>query len=286
MLLEEFRCKHRLQVRSAEIDAQKIVFNAHYMIYIEETIKKYWKDTYTTKNQIINQEENKLRAQKVCINFQAPAKIDNILDIGVKCIQIDNHLLSFKGNIYLEKNILNTIQIIFALVNEKYPKKQQPLPDTIRKIITIFEAGENMTRLQSGSWNDLGRAADKIRTEVFVHEQKVPREIEIDVLDPLARHIVIFNRLDIPIATARLVSHTPGISRIGRMAVTQELRGNNLGTQMLTALLNEARQRGNHQVILNAQCHAQNFYANAGFVPEGNVFDEAGIAHIQMRKIL
>lgn len=86
--------------------------------------------------------------------------------------------------------------------------------------------------------------------------------------------MVAFNRLNQAVATGRLVSDAPGVGRIGRMAVARELRGS------------RPRPGGDRDVVLHAQCHAQNFYARAGFVPEGEVYDEAGIDHIPMRRVL
>ena len=128
--------------------------------------------------------------------------------------------------------------------------------------------------------------AERLRMEVFVKEQGVPREIEIDEFDTMCRNVVAVNRLGHPVATGRLVSDAPGVARIGRMAVARELRGSKLGRQVLDALIQAARDRGDQEAVLHAQVHAQNFYAGAGFLPEGEVFEEAGIAHITMRKKL
>jgi predicted GNAT family N-acyltransferase len=70
------------------------------------------------------------------------------------------------------------------------------------------------------------------------------------------------------------------------MAVARELRGSRVGRQVLDCLVEAARTRGDREVVLHAQCHAQNFYARAGFVPEGEVYAEAGIDHITMRRVL
>lgn len=116
-----------------------------------------------------------------------------------------------------------------------------------------------MVELRSGNWNDLGRLAERLRMEVFVKEQGVPREIEIDEFDPICRHVVAVNRLGHPVATGRLVSDAPGVGRIGRMAVAREMRGGALGRQVLDTLIQAARDRGDKEVVLHAQLHAQRF---------------------------
>jgi YbgC/YbaW family acyl-CoA thioester hydrolase len=127
-----------------------------------------------------------------------------------------------------------------------------------------------------GRWQDLQKLASPLRTEVFVHEQKVPAELEWDEADDTALHCVAVNRMGLALATGRLLVHAPGVGRIGRMAVKKPLRGSDLGARVLQALMNAARDRGDSQVVLHAQCR------RAGFAPHGPIFEEAGIAHIEM----
>ncbi|HEY0201673.1 MAG TPA: GNAT family N-acetyltransferase [Burkholderiaceae bacterium] len=140
--------------------------------------------------------------------------------------------------------------------------------------------------LHTGTWAELGQAAAQVRTEVFVHEQGIPAAEEWDADDASAVHAVVLGPSGQPLATGRLLRHAPGVARIGRMAVCRPARGGKLGRMVLEALLECARQRGDHEVILHAQRYAEGFYARAGFAPYGEPFDEAGIAHIAMRRVL
>ena len=125
-----------------------------------------------------------------------------------------------------------------------------------------------------------------LRTEVFVEEQGVPLELEHDAWDAKCEHAVVFNRLNQPMATGRLLPAENGVSRIGRMAVKRVLRGSGLGEIVLQALLDKACSRGDLEVVLHAQTSAQDFYTKFGFKPDGAVYEEAGIAHVTMRKRL
>ncbi len=149
-------------------------------------------------------------------------------------------------------------------------------------------ASESPLRLQLGAWNDLGRFAGPLRMAVFVREQGVPPALEMDELDPLCLHVVAFDASGQAVATGRLLKDqdTPGAARVGRMAVARAVRGQGVGRQVLDALVAAARQRGDTQVVLSAQLHARAFYAQAGFEAEGEVYDDAGIPHITMRKHL
>lgn len=121
-----------------------------------------------------------------------------------------------------------------------------------------------------------------VRDAVFVEEQRVPRELERDALDPLCHHVLARDGAGHPIGTARL---TPE-HRIGRMAVLPAWRGQGVGDALLATLLDEARRRHWPAVSLHAQVDAEGFYARHGFLPEGERFLEAGIEHQGMRRTL
>ena len=137
-----------------------------------------------------------------------------------------------------------------------------------------------------GTWADLSVDAAAIRTEVFVQEQGIPASEEWDAADHTAVHAVVSNGLNQAVATGRLLTHAPGVGKIGRMAVKRVLRGSQLGRAVLDALVNVAVERGDKEVVLHAQTSAQGFYEGAGFVSRGEQFDEVGIAHIEMVKTL
>jgi argininosuccinate lyase len=120
-----------------------------------------------------------------------------------------------------------------------------------------------------------------IRTEVFVVEQRVPPEEEMDELDHDAIHVLAW--LDgAPVATGRLIVGEDAHAKIGRMAVLRPHRRQGVGSAVLMKLMEEARRRGVRQVSLAGQLHAIPFYERFGFVARGDVFVEAGIQHRMM----
>ncbi len=284
MRLQDFRCRHRLTVRWAEVDAQKIVFNAHYLMYADVAVTEYWRQMAMPYAQSWATLGGELFVKKATVTYHASAQMGDVLDIGIRCVRQGNTSLQFEAGIFRGQQLLNTVELVYVFADAA--QQPQPLPQTLRNMLTAFEAGESMVELRSGNWNDLGRLAERLRMEVFVIEQGVPREIEIDEFDTMCRHVVVVNRLGHAVATGRLVSDAPGVARIGRMAVARELRGSRVGRQVLDALVQAARDRGDTHAVLHAQVHAQNFYARAGFVPEGAVYEEAGIDHITMRMTL
>lgn len=141
-------------------------------------------------------------------------------------------------------------------------------------------------RLVLDGWDVLNAPASKIRTAVFVNEQGVDPADEWETADAWARHAVVWAD-GLPVATGRLLSMGPGeVAKLGRMAVLPGWRGRGLGRAVLQALLAEAQVLGFEQCLLHAQLGAMGFYKAAGFVPEGDVFSEAGIVHQRMRLAL
>ena len=128
-----------------------------------------------------------------------------------------------------------------------------------------------------------------MRTAVFVEEQGIAREDEWDAADATAVHAVVTNLLGMPVATGRLLRDGPadsGSARIGRMAVDRTLRGSGVGRQVIDALEQAARARGDQRVVLSAQRSAEGFYRRLGYQPVGEPYDEVGIAHIGMARPL
>jgi predicted GNAT family N-acyltransferase len=134
-------------------------------------------------------------------------------------------------------------------------------------------------RIVIGPWEQQRQAAAALRQQVFVVEQGVPAELELDEMDAQSLHAVAY--LDgVPVATGRLLPD----GHIGRMAVRQDARGAGTGSLVLCALMDEARRRGDRDVVLHAQLSARDFYGRHGFEAEGGVFMDAGIEHIAMRR--
>ncbi len=138
-----------------------------------------------------------------------------------------------------------------------------------------------MQRIKLTAWAEARDDASPIRFEVFVAEQGVPREIELDEHDETSLHAVVFEG-DVAVATGRLLPD----GHIGRMAVLAAWRGQGLGSRILLRLIDAARARGDAQVVLSAQVRAVPFYRRHGFIEEGEEYLEAGIRHRSMRLAL
>jgi hypothetical protein len=133
-------------------------------------------------------------------------------------------------------------------------------------------------------WDEAKSQVMPIRHEIFIKEQKVPEELEWDEFDQNALHAIVKKENQV-IGTARLIIDNT-IAKIGRMAIQKECRQQGIGQELLSTLIQRAKEKGAQECILHAQTHAIAFYAKADFEPNGPIFDEAGIPHVEMRLIL
>jgi predicted GNAT family N-acyltransferase len=131
-------------------------------------------------------------------------------------------------------------------------------------------------------WSEARPDAMSVREAVFVVEQGVPPEIELDEWDTQCDHALAFTPGGCAVGTGRLLPD----GHIGRMAVLGEWRGRGVGGALLAALVERAAERGMKRLLLNAQTHAVPFYARYGFVVFGAEFMEADIPHVAMARDL
>jgi predicted GNAT family N-acyltransferase len=132
------------------------------------------------------------------------------------------------------------------------------------------------------------REALALRTAVFVKEQGVPPEEEVDAHDrpeSTSVHALLFEG-ERSIGAGRFYVLDADSVQIGRMAISAGARGRGAGTLLLAALGDEARRLGHARARLHAQMHARAFYLRAGYVDDGEPLWDAGILHQPMTKIL
>jgi predicted GNAT family N-acyltransferase len=130
-------------------------------------------------------------------------------------------------------------------------------------------------------------AAMRIRFAVFVDEQQVLPELELDEYDAEAIHLLVLDSATgEAIGTARIVDKGNGVAKIGRVAILKEWRGRGIGDALMRAALEIARAAGHTSAILDAQTYVIPFYEKLGFIAEGPEFDDAGIPHRRMRRHL
>lgn len=278
---KDFRFLHPLRVRWVEVDMQKIVFNGHYLMYFDTAVADYWRHLVLPYEKTMHDLGGDLYVVKSTLEYKASAVYDDLLQIGIHCQRIGNSSLTFQACAFRGNQVLVTGELIYVYADPT-TQTSKPVPQALRDTLLGFEQGEPMVKLQLGSWGALKSVAGALRTEVFVEEQGVSQSLEWDDQDPVSLHALLRNRMGLPVATGRLLPAVDGVSKIGRMAVKKTLRGLRLGDHVLNGLLDAARKRGDTEVVLNAQCTAEHFYQRQGFVRRGEIFQEAGMDHVQM----
>ena len=281
MKRQDFRFFHALRVRWVEVDMQKIVFNGHYLMYLDTAVSDYWRALALPYEQSLHGMGGDLFVVKSSLEYKASALYDDLLHIGMRCARIGNSSIVFDGVVFRGDQVLVKGELVYVYADPQ-TQTSKPVPQVLRDILLGFEQGEDVTALQLGTWEALQTLAAPLRTEVFVDEQGVDQALEWDEHDALCVHAVLCNRLGAPVATGRLLPSVNGVAKIGRMAVKRVLRGQRLGDQVLSALMDAARQRGDTEILLHAQCSAEKFYLRQGFRRQGEVFMEANMAHVEM----
>jgi len=254
-------------------------------MYIDTAMSDYWRALGLPYEASMHVLGGEMYVKKATVEYHASARLDDTLDVGLRCARIGNSSCLFTAGIFCGDRLLISAELVYVFADPA-TQTSRPVPPALRAIFEGFEAGADMAEVRTGDWNTLGRDAGRVRTELFVHEQGIPAEIEADVHDISARHAVLYNRLGMPIAAGRLLQQSPGVGRIGRMAVDRSVRGAQWGRQLLDALVAAARARGDTEVQLHAQRSAEGFYRRAGFSVVGEPYEEAGIAHIAMAQRL
>jgi predicted GNAT family N-acyltransferase len=142
----------------------------------------------------------------------------------------------------------------------------------------------NLIRVNNDSELALGLA---LRQQVFVIEQGIPADLEIDHYDATPHeciHVLIVDEREEAVATGHLVPYGENTEKFQRIAVRQDKRGSGIGREIVNLLEQQATSSGLLWVVLDAQCSAEKFYAKLGYVTISEPFLDAGILHVRMKK--
>ena len=281
----DFRFSHSLRVRWVEVDMQKIVFNGHYLMYFDTAIADYWRALGLPYEEAMQQLGGDLYVKKASVEYHGSARFDDRLEVALKCARIGNSSLTFSGAIFRDGALLVSCELIYVFA-DPVAQTSRPVPQALRNLLDKFEAGGDMIRVEIGDWQTLAANATALRTAVFVQEQGMALNLMSDGADAAGLHVVAYNGLGQVVATGRLIGRGKEVGQIGRLAVHRSLRGSGVGRQVMQALVDGAKQRGDAEVMLHAQRSAQGFYERAGFTSRGAYFEEAGTPHLEFFKRL
>jgi YbgC/YbaW family acyl-CoA thioester hydrolase len=278
----DFRFIEPLRVRWAEVDMQKIVFNGHYLMYFDTAVAGYWRALAMPYHETMEAVQGDLFVRKATLEYEASARYDEQLGVGIRCARIGKSSLVFEAAVFRGDQRLVHGELVYVFANPA-TQTSQPVPELLRDWFLGFDGGQDMVTLERGDWATLGAATLPLREAVYAQELGVPAS---DEADGTALHVLLRNRLGLAVASGRLGPAADGIAQVGRLATLAPLRGAGFGHQVLAALLQAARQRGDRELVATALIDAVPFWARAGFVRAGDVFHESGHAHQRMRLAL
>jgi YbgC/YbaW family acyl-CoA thioester hydrolase len=278
-----FRFLERLRVRWAEVDLQKIVFNGHYLMYFDTAVAGYWRALALPYHETMAALQGDLYVRKATLEYEASARYDDQLDVGIRCARIGNSSMVFEAAVFRGAQRLVHGELVYVFA-DPLTQTSRPVPQVLRDWLLGYEAGDAVVTVKTGDWQTLGAASRGLRQAVFADELDAPAAVVEDAADAQAVHAVAFNRAGLPLATGRLVAPARGVGQIGRMATFAALRGSGVGKAVLAALAAASRARGDAALLLHAAPSAVPFYARAGFTPSGAVHTEAGVEHVEMRR--
>lgn len=281
----DFRLVHRLRVRWAEVDAQRIVFNPHYLMYLDTAFTEYWRALAIPYDMIPTLLGGDMYVKKSTLEYHGSARLDDLLDVGVKCQRIGNSSLLFVGAIFRGDTLLVSSELVYVFADPA-TQTPRPVPAVLRDLFTAFEAGAPTIEVRLGAWAELGARAGPLRRSVFMEELAIPADLQYDGADDAAVHALVCNKFDQPLATGRLVREAAGVARIARVAVAHTVRATGIGRLLVQALVQVAAERGDKRVLLQSQSSAEGFYNRIGFTAIAEPTVEAGIPHVEMARVI
>lgn len=275
---EDFRFINPLRVRWSEVDQQKVVFNAHYLTYFDIAITDYWRAMAIPYEASMPGLGGEPFVRKATVEFHASARLDDQLEVGLKCARIGTSSMGFVGGIFRDEQLLISSELVYVFA-DPHAQVSVPVPHRLREIMLGYEACEPMTRTEIGAWPELAAELLSLRQEAGLAASEDPH-------DATALHVLLRNRLGLPVACGRLLPAVDGIATIDRLGVRRVLRGSNYGRAVLMELLKAGSSRGDQTLQVHAPRGSRGFFERHGFEATGEPFETAGVVCTTLRHIL
>ena len=219
-----FRYLDAQRVRWSEVDMQKIVFNGHYLMYIDTAVAGWWRAMAVPYEAAMYQLGGDLYVRKATLEYAASARYDERLHTGVRCQRIGNSSIVLQAAVFRDEQALVTGELVYVFADPT-TQTSKPVPTPLRALMTDFDAGAEMLELRAGSWPDLRDAVAALRQQTAAADDTQA--------DELAAHVVAINRLGMPVGCGRRVA---GGTAADALRVIDPLRGAGIGVAMRRAL--------------------------------------------------
>lgn len=241
---DAFRFFEPLRVRWAEVDLQKIVFNGHYLMYLDTAVAGYWRALALPYHDTMEALAGDLYVRKATLEYHASARYDERLEVGMRCQRIGSSSLLFAASVFRGEAALVTGELVYVFADPT-TQTSRPVPDALRTVLNGFEAGEEMVgiELTDGAPPAAGAIERVGQLEARVH-----------------------NRFGVCVANGRLRGEG-ALGVVEAVQVHEGVRGTGLGTRVVQALAQAARARGLNALRMGVPSSLVGWGRAAGFLP-------------------
>ena len=144
MTRQDFRFFHRLRVRWAEVDMQKIVFNAHYLMYFYTAVAGYWRALALPYAQTMESLGGDLYVRKATVEYHGSARYDDQLEVGIRCARLGKSSLVFGAAAFRGEQRLVQGDLVYVFADPA-TQTSRPVPEPLRDVLNAYERGERAT---------------------------------------------------------------------------------------------------------------------------------------------
>ena len=269
----EFRFFDTLRVRWAEVDLQKIVFNGHYLMYLDTAVAGYWRALALPYHEAMEQLAGDLYVRKATLEYHASARYDDRLDVGMRCQRIGNSSILVVAGVFHGDRLLVSGELVYVFADPA-TQTSRPVPAALRETLLAFEAGEAMASLTQEPFWPAGQARQALDA---LQERRAPPGLSCRLR----------NRLGQEVGTASLTDVEDGSAagtramRVQEFQVHPGVRGSGLGRRLVQAAAQAARERGAAELLLCAPQAQLGFLQRVGFAVRSQGQEDGGAAWVE-----
>lgn len=267
-----FRHLESLRVRWAEVDLQHIVFNGHYLMYFDTAVAGYWRAMAVPYHAAMQLLGGDLYVRKATVEYLASARYDDGLRVGVRTQRMGRTSMQLSCAVFRGEQALVHGELVYVFANPS-TQTSQPLPDALRAMCTSFERGDDMVSTMIGEDAAAHAAAMRVRESLRESERAALGVAHPSTHLAGATHVVLVNRLAMPVAAAGVMSLGGGECAWEGLAIDPGLRGERLLGQLLQASVGVAARQGARALRADVPHGLVNALTALGFVATTPVDD-------------
>jgi YbgC/YbaW family acyl-CoA thioester hydrolase len=239
-----------MRVRWAEVDMQHIVFNGHYLLYFDTAVAGYWRALALPYHETMQSLQGDLYVRKATLEYEASARYDDALQVGVRTARIGNSSMTFECAVFKRDRRLVHGELVYVFADPA-TQTSRAVPAALREVLQAFEARQPMVSASVADWSTQGPRVQALRSTLDLTDAAALSDSMAHHDDATTTHVMLRNRLDVAVAAARL--HVSGSNaRIDGLLVHPSLRQGSLVRGVIDACRDEARSRQARTLHLEA----------------------------------